>query len=185
MKDTIVIGGDISLVNAADGDTRLNMKFDGDGGVQVVHTAIDDVPILSADDLECSIIDIRDTSHIPPTILTEHSVSTPTGYYRQPVTLVNPFGQMEVGGMSFNIDNNGGVQAFFKPTAHGMAYATRTYSLSQEHAVDVMQGVTITPSTEEQVISAARKFMTGDIIVEPIPQNYGLVTWNGSVLTIS
>lgn len=42
-----------------------------------------------------------------------------------------------------------------------------------------------TPTREEQVAHIARKQATEDIIIHPIPQNYGLVTYNGSIITIS
>ena len=44
---------------------------------------------------------------------------------------------------------------------------------------------TVTPSSTTQVLETNGKVMTGNLTVNPIPQNYGLVTWNGSVLTIS
>lgn len=42
-----------------------------------------------------------------------------------------------------------------------------------------------TPTRRTQVIEIANKKATADIIINPIPRNYGLVTWNGSVLTVS
>ena len=42
-----------------------------------------------------------------------------------------------------------------------------------------------TPSINEQTISIAGKRATSDIIIHPIPQSYGLITWNGSTLTVS
>ena len=42
-----------------------------------------------------------------------------------------------------------------------------------------------TPTRETQTVSIARKQATEDIIIHPIPQNYGLVTYNGSIITIS
>lgn len=42
-----------------------------------------------------------------------------------------------------------------------------------------------TPAAEAQTIPIAGKTATYDITVEPIPSNYGLITWNGSVLTVS
>ena len=44
---------------------------------------------------------------------------------------------------------------------------------------------TITPSSQEQVLATAGRMLTDDITVNPIPSNYGLVTWNGSYLTVS
>ena len=48
------------------------------------------------------------------------------------------------------------------------------------------QGVTeITPTQETQTLRTASLLMPVDIVINPIPQNYGLITWNGSTLTVS
>lgn len=48
------------------------------------------------------------------------------------------------------------------------------------------QGETdITPGTEAVTLNTHGKLMTEDIVIEPIPENYGLITWNGSTLTVS
>lgn len=44
---------------------------------------------------------------------------------------------------------------------------------------------TITPTTSGQVLSTQGTILLDDITIEPIPQTYGLITWNGSVLTVS
>ena len=44
---------------------------------------------------------------------------------------------------------------------------------------------TITPSAETQVLATRNLRMTGDITVNPIPSNYGLITWNGAILMVS
>ena len=50
----------------------------------------------------------------------------------------------------------------------------------------VYEGPTeITPTQETQVIQTTLKSVMTDIIINPIPENYGLITWNGSVLTVS
>ena len=52
--------------------------------------------------------------------------------------------------------------------------------------VDVYDGITeVTPTTEQQVLQTYNKTVTRNIIINPIPSNYGLVTWDGSKLTIS
>lgn len=52
--------------------------------------------------------------------------------------------------------------------------------------VPTYTGVTeATPSTERQVFNTAGKVVLKNFVVNPIPSNYGLVTWNGSVLTVS
>ena len=43
----------------------------------------------------------------------------------------------------------------------------------------------VTPSSEAQTLNTAGKRMTREVVVNPIPNNYGLITWNGSVLTVS
>jgi len=42
-----------------------------------------------------------------------------------------------------------------------------------------------TPTAEEQTVRIARLQAKQDITINPIPSNYGLVTYNGSVITIS
>lgn len=42
-----------------------------------------------------------------------------------------------------------------------------------------------TPSNVAQIIPTAQLLMTENFTVNPIPSNYGLITWNGSVLTVS
>ena len=44
---------------------------------------------------------------------------------------------------------------------------------------------TFTPSSETQTIQIKGRVATEDITIEPIPQNYGLITWNGAFLTVS
>lgn len=36
-----------------------------------------------------------------------------------------------------------------------------------------------------QVLPTAGRVMTGDLTVRPVPSNWGLVTWDGSTLTVS
>ena len=42
-----------------------------------------------------------------------------------------------------------------------------------------------TPSMEAQRIDIGHKTAAQDIIISPIPSNYGLITWNGATLTVS
>ena len=44
---------------------------------------------------------------------------------------------------------------------------------------------TVTPSTETQTLFTNNLRMTDNITIEAIPQNYGLITWNGATLTVS
>lgn len=43
----------------------------------------------------------------------------------------------------------------------------------------------VTPTADAQTLSTSNLYMTDDIIINPIPDNYGLITWNGSYLTVS
>ena len=44
---------------------------------------------------------------------------------------------------------------------------------------------TVTPAETEQVLRTAQKIASRDITINPIPSNYGRITWDGSVLTVS
>ena len=43
----------------------------------------------------------------------------------------------------------------------------------------------ITPSAEPQTLETNEKYLNNNITINPIPNNYGLITWNGSVITVS
>lgn len=43
----------------------------------------------------------------------------------------------------------------------------------------------VTPSGERQTLLTAGKVTRQNIVINPIPSNYGLIGWNGSVLTVS
>lgn len=42
-----------------------------------------------------------------------------------------------------------------------------------------------TPSSEEQIIPILGKTATDNIVINPVPSQYGLVTWDGSIITVS
>ena len=44
---------------------------------------------------------------------------------------------------------------------------------------------TVTPTQQEQTLNTHGYLLTGNVTVKKIPENYGLITWNGSVLTVS
>ena len=55
-----------------------------------------------------------------------------------------------------------------------------------EYDLPVYDGVTeITPSQDTQILQTSNKVLTRNIVVNPIPSNYGLITWNGNTLTVS
>ena len=43
----------------------------------------------------------------------------------------------------------------------------------------------VTPSGQTQTLSTYGRILTDDIVVKPIPSNYGKITWNGSYLTVT
>ena len=43
----------------------------------------------------------------------------------------------------------------------------------------------VTPTRQTQTLGTSQKVMVRDVVVNPIPSNYGLITYNGSVLTVS
>ena len=42
-----------------------------------------------------------------------------------------------------------------------------------------------TPTVSEQIIDIANKTAIDNITINPIPNNYGLITWNGTTITVS
>lgn len=68
--------------------------------------------------------------------------------------------------------------------------STRELKIGNAQAIvigaDAYEGEhTITPSNMAQVLPVKGYSMRENIIVEPIPQNYGLITYNGFELTVS
>ena len=57
------------------------------------------------------------------------------------------------------------------------------------HGFDLYDNYTgryeVIPSAETQTLPTNGAVLTEDITIAPIPQNYGLITWNGSILTVS
>lgn len=43
----------------------------------------------------------------------------------------------------------------------------------------------VAPSQETQTLETNGLRMTDNITINPIPNNYGLITWNGSIITVS
>lgn len=43
----------------------------------------------------------------------------------------------------------------------------------------------VTPSSETQTLDTDALYMRGNIVINPVPSNYGLITWDGSSLTVS
>lgn len=43
----------------------------------------------------------------------------------------------------------------------------------------------VTPSDQTQTLLTTNRIMTENVVINPIPNNYGLITYNGSVITVS
>jgi hypothetical protein len=43
----------------------------------------------------------------------------------------------------------------------------------------------VTPSGSSQVLATSGRAMMADVTVNPIPSNYGLITYSGGILTVS
>lgn len=73
-----------------------------------------------------------------------------------------------------------GISSNLERLAIGLAVAVQTVAGARyEGAYEV------TPTQETQILETAGLVMNSNVTIEPIPSNYGLITWNGSVLTVS
>lgn len=65
--------------------------------------------------------------------------------------------------------------------------------ISDEFVCDFGAGVasdydgpyTVTPSQQTQTLYTTEKTLTQNVVVNPIPSNYGKITWDGRTLTVS
>lgn len=67
---------------------------------------------------------------------------------------------------------------------------TQQFSLRSSEAINLIYpayegSYTVTPSAEQQTLSTANKTLTANIVVNPIPSNYGLIEYNGSYIRVS
>lgn len=61
-----------------------------------------------------------------------------------------------------------------------------TLTIPQKIGPDVYRGPYIaTASAETQVLQTKDLLLSGNITINPIPSNYGLITWDGATLTVS
>ena len=59
--------------------------------------------------------------------------------------------------------------------------------IARDHSeADIYDGeYNVVPSGETQTLNTMGKLLLDNVTINPIPSNYGLITWNGSVLTVS
>lgn len=51
---------------------------------------------------------------------------------------------------------------------------------------DIYEGsYEIIPTGERQILKTNGLMMNGNVVIEKIPDNYGMITWNGSFLRVS
>ena len=43
----------------------------------------------------------------------------------------------------------------------------------------------VTPTQQTQTLPTVNKVLTDNVVIKPIPNNYGLITYNGSIITVS
>ena len=78
---------------------------------------------------------------------------------------------------------NGGVSA---SATVGASAIRASASIGKNQNLNPYTGdYVFTPSEETQTIPILGKTATMDITINPSPSNYGLITWDGSVITVS
>lgn len=69
---------------------------------------------------------------------------------------------------------------------HRISAEIRLPTIIREDDFDTYDGETeFTPTQEMQIIQTENKLTKQNIIINPIPKNYGLITWDGHHITVS
>ena len=69
---------------------------------------------------------------------------------------------------------------------HELDAETGVFMVIREGALPAYTGaVEVTPSEERITLATGNTTVFSDIVINPIPSNYGRISWNGSVLTVS
>ena len=76
---------------------------------------------------------------------------------------------------SVSVDANAGLTVAFDPPVRTEYSGGEQYDGSYS----------VTPSTQAVTLNTRGKVLSADVVVAPIPSNYGLITWNGAFLTVS
>lgn len=72
--------------------------------------------------------------------------------------------------LSFSIENDDSLSFEFQSNASADIYAGE---------------YEVTPSASTQTLLTSEKLMSANVVINPIPSNYGLITYDGSKLTIT
>ena len=108
------------------------------------------------------------------------STSTLSGELRSTSTLAGKLAHMSTLTGSLNASRN-----VLNGSLRGTATLTGKLTKPKIDA-DIYYGDTdITPSDTVRTLLTGGKMLLSDITIEPIPSNYGKITWNGLVLTVS
>ena len=75
--------------------------------------------------------------------------------------------------------------AHINGTLAGVGGIGGTMTVPERITIEYDGPYSFTPTAEAQTISIKNKTATDDIIINPVPSNYGLITWNGSTLMVS
>lgn len=82
--------------------------------------------------------------------------------------------------------------SFSTDTSFPVGFSTdTTFSLGMGSVIVVPVGehyegdYNVTPNLETQILPTEGLAMWHDVVVNPIPSNYGLITWDGAKLTVS
>lgn len=128
--------------------------YDGFDEVDVTVHAIpsdyvgSDIPLCDSSDVETTITDTN--------FIRSHSVDVADGYYENPVSLLNPFGNATFApvGAPYVDPSTGDLTVQFKADTAGMAYTKSSYSITDEGAFNVKGAQTYTPGTTDQTIGS-------------------------------
>lgn len=78
-----------------------------------------------------------------------------------------------------------GDESFTATFQSGQTFGT-TFQTVVEVQGDVFTGsYEVTPSAETQILETAHLNMAENLVINPIPNNYGLIMWDGSTITVS
>lgn len=83
--------------------------------------------------------------------------------------------------VTYGVKITGDVNAKNGFTLDGSVYC----ATGAEGISDYTGSYEVTPNQNTQTLLTQNKRTTSNITVNPIPSNYGLITWNGSVITVS
>ena len=75
--------------------------------------------------------------------------------------------------------------AAWKVDAAQAAYSLAVHSAIIVGGIPYGGAYEVTPSSETQTLPTESRMLAQNIVVNPVPSNYGLFTWDGSTITVS